>query len=158
MIFTKANEYENIISQLDKNDFITIISCSSCARIAGTGGEKPMKQLALRLRKDGYQVVDGYTINTVCTPKVFQAKIGKKVNTLISLTCSAGTCNLEKLFEGYKVVEATRDIGLMSADNKKKTVRVEVPYEGYEHIKGQEYEMFTGQEIENNKVIEEDAK
>ena len=158
MIFTKAKEYRDIISQLDKNDIITIISCSSCARIAGTGGEKPMKQLALQLQKDGYQVIDGYTINTVCTPKVFQAKLGKKVNTLISLTCSAGTCNMEKLFEGYKVVEATKDIGLMSADNKKKTIRVEVAYEGYEHMKEQEYAMFTGQAIENSKRIEEDAK
>jgi len=158
MIFTKPKTYEDIRSQLDKNDVITIISCSSCARVAGTGGEKPMKNLAFRLRQDGYRVLDGYTINTVCTPKVFQARLGRQVNTLISLTCSAGTCNLEQLFQGHKVIEANIDIGLMSADNVKKTIRVEVPYEGHEHLRGKEYEMFTGCEIIGKQRTEEVAK
>jgi len=158
MIFTRAKAYEDIVSQLDKNDVITIISCSSCARVAGTGGEKPMQDLALRLRVDGYDVREGYTINTVCTPKVFQAKPARQVNTLISLTCSAGTCNMERIFENYKVIEATTDIGLMSADNQRKTVRVEVPYEGSEHLKGQEYVMFTGQPIQVSQTQKEVAR
>lgn len=152
MIFTKSKIYGEITNQLDRNDVIAIISCTSCARVAGTGGEEPMKALAMLLREDGYSVQEGYTINTMCTPKVFQAKLDKKVNTILSLACSAGTANVKKLFEGYKVVETTIDVGLMSADNKKRTIKVEKPYEGYLDTKGKEFEMFTGKSIEEIKI------
>lgn len=149
MIFTKARKYDEIVGQLDKSDVITIISCSSCARVSGTGGEGPMQDLAIKLRKDGFNVYSGYTINTVCTPKVIQAKIDKKVNTLISMACSAGTLNIEGMFAGYKVVEATIDVGLMAADNKKKIIKVAMPYESCKDTKGKEFEMFSGKLINN---------
>jgi uncharacterized membrane protein len=149
MIFTKARSYDEILGQLDKNDVITIISCSSCARTSGTGGEDPMRNLAIKLREDGFNVHDGYVINTVCTPKVFQAKIDRKVNTLISMACSAGTSNMIRIFSDYKVVETTNDVGLMTADNKEGTVKVEMPYESCKDTKGKKFEMFSGKSINN---------
>lgn len=148
MVFTKSRAYDEIVAQLDKSDVIQIISCSSCARTAGTGGEMAMKELALRLQEDGFDVSGGYTINTVCTPKVLQAKAARGVNTLISMACTAGTTNVNRLFDGFKVVETTIDVGLMSADNTSKTVRIEMPYESSGDKKGNEYSMFTGTSVE----------
>lgn len=147
MIFTKTKSYEEIINQLGKQDVITIISCSSCARVSGTGGEESMKQLALQLRKDGYQVHSGYSINAVCTPKVFQAALAKPVNTLISMSCSAGTSNIAQAFTDLKVVAVTDDVGLMILNNKEKLIEVAMPYESNSVPENSVFEAFTGKPL-----------
>lgn len=154
MIFTKARTYKDITSELTKQNKITIISCTSCARTAGTGGEEVMKGLALKLRKDGYQVLDGYTINTVCTPKVLQARINKNADTIISMACSAGTSNVKELFSGYKIVETTYDVGLMMGDNKAGLVKVEKTYETCNAESGKAFEMLSGIPAEEKAEVE----
>lgn len=153
MIFTKLKSYEDIIEHLDATDVITFISCSSCARKSGSSGEDRMKALAMKLREDGYEVAGGYSINAVCTPKVIQAKMDKKVNTLIIMACTAGSSNMKHHFGNYKILEAVDDIGLMAANLKQHTVKVEVPYEKVINEKGKVYQMFTGKAIENENTL-----
>lgn len=155
MIFTETLTYDEIKNNLNKDDVIAIIACSSCARISGTGGEKQMKDLAMQLRGEGFKVKEGFSINTVCTPKVIQAKLNGKVNTVITLSCSAGSSNVMQLFANQKVVSGCSDVGLMTANKQNETVKVAMPYDNYKETKGNTYKMFTGELVKNNSLKED---
>lgn len=147
MIFTKSRNYEEITKKLDKNDVISVIGCSSCARVSGTGSNEVMQNLALKLMDDGYNVVEGYSINTMCTPKVFQAKLDEKVNTIITMSCSAGSSNVNQIHANKKVITTCEDIGLMEADTKERTIKIVKTYEGHGATQGQKFRMFTGEKV-----------
>ncbi len=147
MIFTKSLNYEDIKKQLSKDDVISVIGCSSCARVAGTGTSEQIAKLAKALKSDGYNIVDGYWINTVCTPKVYQAKLNKEVNTVITMSCSAGFANVKHIYPDLKVVTSCDDVGLMEANTKQGTIKIAMAYDGYEDKKGSVFEMYTGNEI-----------
>ena len=150
MIFTKPLSYNEIKKELTKEDVITMISCQACARASGSGGEENMRELALKLRSDGFNVKDGYTINAVCTPKVLQAKLDKEVNTVITMSCSAGVSNVSRMLSVSKVVGTSTDIGLMTVNTNKKVLKVEMPYESSKDEKDKEYQMFSGKALKNN--------
>jgi hypothetical protein len=150
MIFTKTLEYEDIRKNLDKdNDVITMIGCETCVRVAGSGGQERMKDLALQLRSDGYNVKDGFMVPTACTPKIFLATIGRDVNTILSLACEAGSANLERSYPECKLVKTIKDVGLMITDTDKEVLQVTLPYEGNDNEAGKEFQLFTGERNEN---------
>jgi hypothetical protein len=154
MIFTKALEYEDIRKSLDKdNDVITMIGCETCVRVAGSGGQERMKDLALKLRSDGYNVKDGFMVPTACTPKIFLAKIARNVNTIVSLACEAGSANLERSYPEYKLVQTIKDVGLMVADTDKKVLKVTLPYQVSDNEVGREFKLFTGERNENDNSL-----
>lgn len=145
MIFTKSLDVEDIKKKLDKdNDVIAIIGCETCVRVSGTGGDEKMKELALRLRSEGYTVKEGFMVPTACTPKIFLAKPDRSVNTILSLACSAGTSNLERELSQYKVVGTTEDIGLMIHNTDTELIKITIPYGEHEEERGKEYEAHTG--------------
>lgn len=151
MIFTKALPYNEIKEKLSKtNDVITVIGCQSCVRASGCGGEKKMKELALSLRQNGYNVKDGFSVLASCTPKVLFVKLDSEVNTILSLSCSAGTANVKRCFPKHKVVETTAAIGLMLADSDKKILKVTMSYQDYPDEKGKEYGLCTGEKMDSN--------
>jgi len=161
MIFTKALPYKDIKDNLDKeSDVITIIGCPSCVRVSGSGGEEKMRELALKLRKDGFNVKDGFMVPSACTPKVLFARIGRDVNTVLSLACSAGTSNIRRFFLKHKIVETTEDIGLMVTDSDKKILKVTMPYQNHEGETGKEYVVCTGEKraVDNGLPITEVGK
>jgi hypothetical protein len=157
MIFTKALPYNDIKQNLDKKDVITIIGCETCVRASGCGGEEKMKELALQLRKDGYNVVDGYMVPGSCSPKVLFAKLGKNINTIISLACSAGMSNILRYYPKYKVVATTVDVGLMVSDSDKKSLKVTMPFENHEDEQGNEYELCTGEKMVPNHLLNKEV-
>jgi len=145
MIFTKVISYEDIEKELDKdNDIISLVGCETCVRVAGSGGQVRMKKLAIKLREDGFNVKDGFLVPTACSPKSGFAKITSDINTILSVSCSAGTSNIKRFFPGYKVVETTVDVGLMIEDANKETLEITMPYESYKKELGQSFETFTG--------------
>lgn len=144
MIFTKSLEYQDIVKNIDiANDVITIIGCESCVRVSGSGGEHKMRELALSLKNDGYNVKDGFLVPSSCTPRVLFAKLSKDVNTVISLACGAGTANVMRCFPQCKVIEATKNIGLMVDNTDKDILKVTMPYKDFEDELGKEYETHT---------------
>ncbi len=154
MIFTKALEYEDIRKNIDKdNDVITIIGCETCVRVAGSGGQERMKELAIKLMSDGYNVKDGFMVPTACTPKIFLAKLGRDVNTILSLACEAGSANIERSYPEYKIIQTIKDVGLMVADTDKEVLKVTLPYKGSENEVGKEFKVFTGQRNENDNSL-----
>jgi len=108
MIITEAKPYGIIKARLKKEDKIGIIACNSCARMCETGGEKAMKKLASRLKKDGFNVVDTDLIGIACDFDQLKRKRFKgKVH--IALACDAGVYNLKKLFPKAKIIPALDD-------------------------------------------------
>jgi hypothetical protein len=145
MIFTKKVSYEDILKQLDKDtDTISLVGCETCVRVAGSGGQARMKELAVQLRKDGYKVKDGFLVPTACTPKLGFAKVGSDINTILSLACNAGSSNIRRFFPGCKVVEATEDVGLMIENAKEETLQITIPYDKFKQEVGNKFEVFTG--------------
>ncbi len=150
MIFIKSRSYEEITKQLNQNDVVTLIGCQSCARSSGVSETDKMRELALRLRADGYKVKDGYAISDICTPKVLYAKLGKDVSAVIVLSCSAGVANVKRYFQGVKIVETSEDIGLALADTDKKVMKVTLPYESNINERGKEYRLLTGDRLNSD--------
>ena len=117
MIITEFKPYGLIKAQLDKNDKIGIISCNSCARMCETGGLKKMQELAERLKKDGYTVVDTDLIGMACdVDQLKKDQLHGNVN--IVLACQAGVYNLKKIFPKHKIITALDTVGLGAWDMK----------------------------------------
>jgi len=119
MILTKLRPYKEIKSELSKRDKIGIVSCNACARMCGTGGEKELKILAEKLRKDGYNVVDEDLIGAPCMMNQLK-KDELKGNVTIALACDSGVYNLKKLFPKRKIIPALETLGLAAVDKKGK--------------------------------------
>lgn len=121
MIVTKKREYSRIKKELRKSDKIGIISCNACARFCGTGGEKEMKKLATKLKKDGYNIVDMDLIGTPCN----QDQLNKSQlhgNVQIVLACEAGDYNLKKIFPKHKIISGTKTLGIGATQNNCKKI------------------------------------
>lgn len=151
MIFTKALKYEDITKNLDReNDVISMLGCETCVRVAGTGSREAMKKLALKLREDGFNIKDGFLVPTACNPKLCFAKLSTDINTIVSMSCSAGSSNMMRLFPECKLVEVSEDAGLMITDTDKKIIKITMPYQKFKNEKGFEYEAFTGKKLAEN--------
>ncbi len=121
MIVTKAKPYSEVKKGLKKSDEIGVISCNACARMCGTGGEKAMKALAMKLKKDGFNIVDVDLIGTPCDYNQLN-KSQLHGNVQIVLACDSGMYNLKKLFPKHKIISGTKTLGVGAHDGKKITL------------------------------------
>jgi len=124
---TRAVKYEAIAEQLDKEkDIISLVSCNTCVRLAKTGGAEKMRELALKLREDGYQVNDGFLITLPCWDHCLDnVTLHSTVNAVVVLGCSCACANLAARFPGVKLVPAVVDRGTLVEDpaTRKKSFR-----------------------------------
>ena len=153
MIFTKSLPYESVTGALSKEDTISIVSCNNCVRVSGTGGEVKMKELALRLREDGYNVRDGFLITKACPqPYMGAVKPSPLTDTLIVLACYAGLSNAKRMFPNHKVVGTTEDVGLLITDTDKGVVKLAKVFEKFSDLKGREFEIGTGKLMDTEQM------
>jgi hypothetical protein len=124
MILTKLIPYNKIKKQLNKKDKIGIVSCNTCARMCGTGGEEEMIKMSEKLKKDGYDIVDSDLIGAPCMINQLK-KDELKGDTTIVLACISGLYNLKKIFPKKKIIIGLETIGLAAVDknNKPRLVR-----------------------------------
>ncbi len=124
MIITKQKSYKEMKSKLKKSDKIGIVSCNSCVKICKTGGDGVMKELASKLKKDRYNIVDVDLIGTPCK----LAQLEKSMfhgNVSIVLACDAGVYNLKKILpKNHKVIGVLNTIGLGAVDRNDKAYLV----------------------------------
>ena len=140
MIFTNSLPYDDIVRQIDKeNDVITIVGCNTCIRVSGSGGPEKMKEMASKLKIDGYSVKDGYMLPIACMePYLFTVKLNAEVNTIVALCCTAGFSNIKRNYPEIKVIETVDNVGLIVADANKGVVKVAMPYEKHSDKLGEE--------------------
>lgn len=110
MVITKARKYEEIKSQLTTSDKIWVMSCNSCVRYTGTGGEKKLQQMAQKLKQDGFQVAGTTLLGVACMKGVVREKI--EADTVIMLSCDAGAFNINQALIPKKLVKALVTLGI----------------------------------------------
>jgi hypothetical protein len=154
MIFSKIENYEEIVKKLDKKeDTIAIISCNTCARTCGNGGLNKLNELGLRLIRDGYNVTDEAVVLYACSePILREAKLNIDANTIIVLSCSAGWSCFTRNYPNNKVLKVTEDIGLVITDNDKEIFKVVMPYKDHESEMGKEYRTNTGEPLIGKRI------
>lgn len=159
MIMTKSINYEDVISKLDKEkDIISIVGCNTCIRVGGAGGPDKMKELAMKLRKDGYKVKDGFMLPDACMePFLGVVSFSPEINTVIALSCTAGSSNVKRNYPNMKVIDTVEDIGLMIGDANKGLLKLQRPYKKYEHLKGNEYEICSDGKLMHTKQLHVEA-
>lgn len=116
MVITKARTYEEIKAQLKKSDKIWVMSCNSCVRFIGTGGEEKMKQLAQKLKADGFQVTGTTLFGVACLKEIVREKINP--DTIVMLSCDAGIFNINLALKPKKMVCALVTLGIGVRDLK----------------------------------------
>jgi len=94
-----------------------IISCNSCARACESGGRKKMEELAERLKKDGYEVVDMNLVPMACNLDLVK-KPEYKSDVLVILACDAGVFTYQTLFPSKQIVPALNTHGLGARDSQ----------------------------------------
>lgn len=150
---TKSIPYENIKSQLSKNDRIAVITCNSCVRFCGTGGVDKMEMLASKLRKDGYVVSDEITVVAACLhDHVRNARLSGGVTAAIVLACEAGWASVKLRLKDKKVIKATKTMGLVIVDREKGVEKLMMPYEDFKDQAGKEFKLLTGEPLEQTMI------
>ena len=126
---TRPKKHAQITNSLEsESDIISVVSCNTCTRLSNTGGEKKLKMLVKRLRKDGYNVMDAFLITMPCVDSYIEnLRINSSVNTLVMLACSCGCANTKIHFPKKKVVPALDDRGTQVMDKKTKKQKWRVP-------------------------------
>jgi hypothetical protein len=115
MIVTSCKPYGVVRGMLKKWKKIGIVSCNSCARACETGGKEKMDELAERLRKDGFEVVDTELVPMACNVDAVK-KPEYHGDFLVVLACDSGVCTLQSLFPTKIVVPALDTIGIGARD------------------------------------------
>lgn len=116
MVITKARKYEEIKAQLSVNDKIWIMSCNYCVRYIGTGGEEKMKEMAQKLKKDGFQVVGTTLLGIACIKEIVREKVA--ADTIVMLSCDAGVFNITQELKPKNIVPALHTLGIGIRDMK----------------------------------------
>ena len=117
MIVTSMKPYGIIKGMLKKWKKNGIISCNSCARACETGGRKKMEELAERLKKDGYEVVDTHLVPMACNLTLVK-KPEYQSDVLVILACDAGVLTYQTLFPSKQIIPALNTHGLGARDNQ----------------------------------------
>ena len=117
MIVTNSKPYGIVRAMLKKWKKIGIISCNSCARVCETGGREKMEEIAGRLKKDGFEVVDTELVAMACMIDLVR-KHDYQADILLVLACDSGVCTAQSLFPTKEIVPANDTIGLGAQDRQ----------------------------------------
>lgn len=117
MIVTNSKPYGVVRGLLKKWKTIGIVSCNSCARACETGGKEKMDELAERLKKDGFEVLDTELVPMACNIDLVK-KPDYQADMLVVLACDSGVCTTQSLFPTKMVVPALDTIGLGARDRQ----------------------------------------
>lgn len=96
MIITEQKQYKDILKSLEGAEKVYVIGCGRCATSCETGGEKEVREMAAKLKKDGKNVTGTFVIEAPCDERLVKkfsrdekAKI-EKSDAMIVLACGAG--------------------------------------------------------------------
>ena len=102
---------------LRKRKSVGIIACNSCARACETGGREKMDEVASRLEKEGYEVVQKELVPMACN-----IDLAKKpeilADELVILACDGAIMTFQMLFPSKKTIPALNTLGLGARDNQ----------------------------------------
>jgi len=117
MIVNSSKPYGGVKGMLKKWKKIGIVSCNSCARACETGGRDKADELAVKLRQDGFEVVDVELLPMACNVDAAK-KSEYKGDLLVVLACDSGAYTLQSLFPYKTIIPAQNTIGLGARDTQ----------------------------------------
>ncbi|RLC39180.1 hypothetical protein DRH27_00365 [Candidatus Falkowbacteria bacterium] len=117
MTITELIPYGIIKSQIKVDDNIGLVSCNSCVKFCETGGEEKMAEMAERLKKDGYKIVDTDLIGVACDLDQVKKETFDG-DVIIVFGCDAAVDNIKKLAPDKKVLPALDTIGIGTRDRE----------------------------------------
>lgn len=104
-------------SLLRKRKRVGIIACNSCARACETGGREKMNEMAARLQKEGYEVVQKELVPMACNVDMAK-KPEILADELVILACDGSILTFQMLFPSKKFIPALDTLGLGARDNQ----------------------------------------
>ena len=117
MIITETKPYGIIRGMLKKWKKTGIISCNSCARACETGGRTKMEELAERLKKDEFNIVQTELVPMACNVDLIK-KPELTADELLLLACDAAVFTFQMIFPSKKVIPALNTIGVGARDGQ----------------------------------------
>jgi len=105
MIFTQQKSTEEIVKMLEGNKNIFLISCSGCAEVCETGGEKVCILLKEKLQQAGFNIVSCCNVDFMCNKLLVSLKISRykqKINEadcILVLSCGIGVQSAAMVIE-----------------------------------------------------------
>ena len=102
LIMARSADYSELLGKL-RGKKVLIWTCNTCARLCnGIGGTESCERLAARLSEDGIDVVGIIATSASCLERKVCDKrdeaISKDPDVILSITCSMGSANAEKVF------------------------------------------------------------
>jgi hypothetical protein len=113
--------YEELKGMLNRKDRIAVWSCDTCARSCqGFGGEDAMKDLASRLRHDGYDVRREELMVASCFFEGIRSKREQwvaegecdKIDVIVPLACREARAAMTRVFPDKRIIDDSRTAGL----------------------------------------------
>ena len=117
MIITETKPYGIIRGMLKKRKKTGIISCNSCARACETGGRAKMEELAERLKKDEFNILQTELVPMACNVDLIK-KPELTADELLLLACDAAVFTFQMIFPSKKVIPALNTIGVGARDGQ----------------------------------------
>ena len=117
LIVTSSKPYGVIRGMLKKWRKTGIVSCNSCARVCETGGRERMEELAERLKKDGFNVVDTHLVPMACNVDLAK-KPEYKSDVLVILGCVSGVYTYQAIFPSKEIVPGLNTEGIGARDGQ----------------------------------------
>ena len=87
------------------------LSRAMLGKLCKTGGLDVMNEIACKLKKEKFKVVDVDLIGTPCDYNQLN-KSQLHENVQIALACNKGVYNLRKLFPNHKIISGTKTLGI----------------------------------------------
>jgi hypothetical protein len=138
IISLRKLSYEDLKSQLSKEDKIVVWACNNCVKFCDKfGGREAMNQLAEKLQTDGFNVIRRELIGMSCVLDLVYLRAVEpatketfeEATVLIPLTCEDGYDNLKHIFHDKKIIDVPKTIGLGVLSTQWHALRLTAPFE-----------------------------
>ena len=120
IISLRRYTYDDLVSQLSKDDKIVVWACNTCIKFCDIGGRMRCHQLAEKLREDGYNVIREENSGVACMVHLVEERttnkatkpIFEEATAIIPLTCEDGYDVISHIFPNARVISVTKTVGL----------------------------------------------
>lgn len=125
--------YEEIVSNLSREERLAIISCNACANYCRTGGRRAMMSMSSDLKADGYSVVASQVVPKACVlSNLRDVALPDEADTVLLMACVSGLRAASRMFSGRRIVSTNVTLGIGYYDASRKGSVLVSPYPGYQ--------------------------
>lgn len=96
MILSEQKPFEEILSYLDKDNYIFILGCKGCAEASGTGGPLQVEEMRQKLEAKGKKITGIAVIDFLCQKALVKSRLNsqleqvKAADSILVMTCGIG--------------------------------------------------------------------